>query len=181
MFTVGFLNRRDRLGLLANIVAPIALAAALNALIFGLGWNQPTHGDHDAIAPPPWVIGLIWIVLFALLGVARWLLVLSSRVDVENAIRGRSISQAFASLHILIVMSAAYVFYAILPGSAVAGLIGNAITLGLAVVAVDRAIAVSRVAAVLIAPTVIWLAFATLLFFLDPAAQQIVSVSVSIS
>jgi tryptophan-rich sensory protein len=51
------------------IVSPLAM----NGLIFGMGWG--THHSPNPLLPPGWVVGAIWMLLFACMGVARWLLI----------------------------------------------------------------------------------------------------------
>jgi tryptophan-rich sensory protein len=46
---------------------PLA-AVAMNGFIYGFGWNQGQGRVTNTLLPPGYVIALVWIVLFALLG-----------------------------------------------------------------------------------------------------------------
>ncbi|MFZ2586740.1 MAG: TspO/MBR family protein [Alphaproteobacteria bacterium] len=48
----------------------VVVALALNGLIFALGWNTEMQGDlvRPWFMPAGWVVGLVWMVLFALVG-----------------------------------------------------------------------------------------------------------------
>jgi hypothetical protein len=83
----------------ANIVIPVILALATNGLIFALGWQQPDRDIQPAFAPPGYVIGIVWTVLFALMGCARGL---ASRQGDRRTVR---------LLTILIGLCLAYPFY----------------------------------------------------------------------
>lgn len=45
-------------------------ALAMNGLVYGLGWNQESRapGNREPLLPPGYVIAVVWIVLFALMG-----------------------------------------------------------------------------------------------------------------
>lgn len=47
-------------------------AVAMNGLVYGLGWNQESRGDSESprepLLPPGYVIAIVWITLFALMG-----------------------------------------------------------------------------------------------------------------
>jgi len=63
--------------LAANLSVFIVAPLVLNGVIFGLGWDRQTGAAKGQMAgiPPGWVVGTIWMVLFAGMGVARWLLI----------------------------------------------------------------------------------------------------------
>ena len=56
------------------MAAALALVLGLNALVYGLGWNDDA-GAEPSYAPPGVAVGAIWVLLFALMGIARWLVV----------------------------------------------------------------------------------------------------------
>ena len=59
---------------LTHIAAFVGATIAVNATIFGLGLNQGADSvTRLSWAPPGWAIGAIWVALFALYGVAHWL------------------------------------------------------------------------------------------------------------
>ena len=55
---------------LSLFVLPVVL---LNGVIFGLGWNRTSVALPGL--PPGWFVGSLWLLLFAGMGIARWLLV----------------------------------------------------------------------------------------------------------
>ncbi|MCW3835199.1 tryptophan-rich sensory protein [Sphingomonas canadensis] len=61
-------------GLWANIALPVAAVVIGNAIIFGLGAARSdlTPAQQQWV-PPGAVVGSVWVVLFALLGMSRWL------------------------------------------------------------------------------------------------------------
>ena len=149
----GVMNRNDGLGAVANVAAAVALAAVTNALIGAFGLNGPSETLRDpSFAPPGWFIGAVWVVLFALLGLARW-----SAVAAGSAGRARSIWVVA-----LIVLCVTYPFYTtgfdLLPS-----MIGNLVTLAASGFVAFKLIPVSRRAALLVAPVVGWVAFACVL------------------
>jgi tryptophan-rich sensory protein len=62
-------RRRWLRGLGGNLAVFILLPVALNGAIRGV--------------PPGWVVGVLWTLLFAGMGIARWLLVREGSVDVD--------------------------------------------------------------------------------------------------
>jgi tryptophan-rich sensory protein len=53
----------------------VAVCLATNGFIFALGWNDnQTYPLSPSWKPPGWVIGLVWMVLFACMGLAHGLL-----------------------------------------------------------------------------------------------------------
>ena len=146
-------DRTDGLGALANAAAAVALAAVVNVLIASLGLSGPDESLRDPIfAPPGWFIGVVWVVLFALMGLARW-----SAVRAGPAGRSRSVWALG-----LIVLCAGYPFYTagfdLLPS-----VIGAVATLAAAVFVAWKLAPVSRGAALLITPVIVWTAFACVL------------------
>ena len=150
---LGVFNRNDGLGAVANVAAAVALAAVVNAMIGAFGLNGPSDSLQDpAFAPPGWFIGGIWVLLFALMGLARW-----TAVCAGPAGRSRS-----AWVVALILLCVSYPFYTsgfdLLPS-----MIGNVATLAAALFVAFKLAPVSRRAALLIAPVVGWVAFACVL------------------
>jgi tryptophan-rich sensory protein len=150
---LGVFNRNDGLGAVANVVGAVALASVVNALHRRL---RPERAGPDAarpaFTPPGWVIGAVWVALFALMGLARW-----SAVAAGSAGRSRS-----AWVLALIVLCVSYPFYTsgfdLLPS-----MIGNLVTLVAAVFVAWKLVPVSRRAAVLIVPVIAWISFACVL------------------
>ena len=147
----GPLNRPDRLGAVVNAGAAVLAAAATNGLIGVLGLNGAGEGLREpAFAPPGWFIGGMWVVLFALMGTARW-------AAVRDGARGGGWWVVG-----LLALCVAYPFYTggfdLLPS-----MIGNVVTLVAAAAVALRLRRTSRTAALLIVPVVAWVAFACVL------------------
>ena len=163
-------KRADRLGLAGNIGVLLGLALAANGAIFAFGWNQ-SRFVMPRWTPPGWAIGSVWVVLFVLFGIARWRL--GHAAAELRPLGGRSqvmVQTARHALDLLVLLCLGYVFYAIASGSLLAALIGNIVTLAVAAWAARAAAAVSRPAALLIVPSVVWLAFAAVLTACSSAA-----------
>jgi len=135
--------------LAANLIGSIVLVLVLDGLIFGLGWDLRSAVPTDM---PGWFVASVWIMLFALMGLARWHL---ATIDDRSKSRGVVIVTA------LIVLCAAYPFYALLTGSRIAGLAGNIITIVVAAAAMYGIWPLSRKAAILVFPVVPWVTFAS--------------------
>ena len=59
---------------LFHILLPIILAILLNGLIYYLGWNNSSLKLKHTILPPGYIIGIVWIIIFGLLGYVHYLL-----------------------------------------------------------------------------------------------------------
>jgi hypothetical protein len=64
--------------LAGNVAVFVLVTVALNGVIFGLGWNRSGAAGAMLGIPPGWVVGSLWILLFAGMGVARWALLKAS-------------------------------------------------------------------------------------------------------
>ena len=127
------LNRPNRGSLIANLCVALASVLLMNALIFGFGWNIPSDQMRRVwFEPPDYVVGAVWVALFALMAFARWQL------------NGTTTGQASLAI-----------------GSVIGGLIGNLWTIALAVFTISRVWRVSPIAAYCIAPVIVWVTFAT--------------------
>ena len=145
------LDRRDGLGTLLNAAAAVLVAVAVNGVIGALGLNGPPENLREpAFAPPGWFIGGMWVVLFALMGAARW-------AAVRDGDRGGGWWVVG-----LLAICVAYPFYTrgfeLTPSMA-----GNVATLAAAIAVALRLRRTSRTAALLIVPVVAWVAFACVL------------------
>ena len=135
----------------ANILTPVLLALATNGLIFALGWTQPDHDVQPGWAPPGYVIGIVWTVLFACMGAARW-----QAVSAQDAGGARLMTG-------LIVLCLAYPFYTAGLQDRMAGLAGISVTFIVAALGSLRLWGSSRPAALLLLPLLGWLIFAAVL------------------
>ncbi len=85
---IGIRRRANRLSLVASVVSVVVLAAGTNAALRTLGWNQPPGEIWPAFAPRGAIIGVVWIVLFACMGAAHWIVARSGTIEaVRNARR----------------------------------------------------------------------------------------------
>jgi tryptophan-rich sensory protein len=67
---------RGRAGLIANVAVLLGVTIAINGFLFAVGWaGAATDARRMPMIPPGWMVGLIWTVLLALMGAARWLYV----------------------------------------------------------------------------------------------------------
>lgn len=148
-------DRPDRLGLAANVAAAVGLATVCNALVYAFGWVRADMQPLPPLAPPGYVIGLVWTVLFALMGAARWLLL--TRAAPARWRHARLVTA-------LIVFCALYTFYGLAPESRIPGLIGNLVTIPLGAWVAWTIRATSSRAAQLVALVPLWVAYATIVF-----------------
>jgi len=139
--------------LAANLAVFVGAALVVNAIIFGLGFPGAAG---DPSGPPGWFIGLAWAVLFAMFGAAHWRL-----QALANASAGRVGLVAFAMLCLI------YPFYTLGLSSCSIGLLGNIVTALAAVLLVRRIWPASATAALLVAPVIPWLVFASWVSLLD--------------
>lgn len=143
----------SRSSLTLNIAAAVGLAVIGNGIIALFGWRAGTDGTiSPSFAPPGAVIGIVWTLLFAALGAARWLVVR----DASDA--GRRNARLVTAL---LLICFAYPYYTLGFRSEVAGLIGSIVTMIAAAVIAWRIAGQSRIAAALVAMTSIWCVFAS--------------------
>jgi tryptophan-rich sensory protein len=145
--------RPDRVGLLVNLATLMALAMAAGVAVQAFDLDRNPRGNATPLSPPGWVVGAVWVGLFAAMAVARWLL-----------LRAAAGTRA---LDLLIALCLSYVGFAIATGSTTLAFLGNLATILLALAAARAAAATSGTAAALILPVAAWTAFATLLLAID--------------
>jgi len=139
-------------GLIANLTVFVVTPLVVNGVIFWLGVDR--GGGAQTGLPPGWVVGTIWLVLFAAMGVARWLLLRAARTRGEQ--RGAEWVSALAFLCLL------YPVYTRGFSDLMAGLIGNAVTWLVAVPVAVYAFRRVRMAGGWLVPLVVWLSYAGL-------------------
>lgn len=143
----------SRSSLALNITAAVGLAAIGNGIIALLGWRASNDGTISPnFAPPGAVIGIVWTLLFAAMGAARWLVVR----DASDA--GRRNTRLVTAL---LLACFAYPYYTLGFRSEVIGLIGSIVTAIAAAVIAWRIAGQSRSAAALVALTSAWCVFAS--------------------
>lgn len=144
------LRRRSRRSLAANLAVFIGAPLLLNGVIFGLGWNRPRA--KSAGIPPGWVVGTLWLLLFAGMGAAR--------AELENAPPRLFSERRTEWVSLLAFLCLLYPLYTQGLQDDRIGLGGNIVTGVVGVAAVERVSHRSRTAALLIAPTCLWLTYA---------------------
>ena len=127
-----------------NIVVPIVLALATNGLIFTLGWTKPDHDIQPSWAPPGYIIGGVWTVLFGMMGAARAYTPHKDRYLLTT----------------LIVLCLLYPFYTLGLQDRMAGMIGIIITIFVALCITVYLKGIAPNAAWLLVPLIYWLCFA---------------------
>ena len=134
----------------ANLAVFLLLPLVLNGLIFGLGWNQSTRAAQGTLpgVPPGLFVGALWMVLFAAMAVARWLLLRAGQ---------RRVAESVSLVALLCLL---YPLYTSGLSDDRVGLIGNIITAAVAIpVAVMAWRRVAR-AGVCVAAVCAWLLYA---------------------
>ncbi len=141
----------SRRGLAVQVAVFVALALATNGLIFALGWRQPDRDIQPSWAPPGYVVGIVWTVLFGTMGAARWLALKS---DDPNGAR---------LIVVLVVLCLAYPFYTLGFQDRMPGLAGILVTFALTAAIAFRARRRGCRAGLMLLPLLGWLCFATAL------------------
>ena len=146
------LNRTDMKGEIANPLAALVAVVAVNAVVFGLGLARTNAYPDVWIEPPGWIVGLVWVLIFPMWGLARW-----------HALRaGREGRRLAAFIVFMMLWSLAY-------PALTAGFnlykcaAANAISFLIVGFAYLRARSVSATASWWIAPSLVWVAFANIL------------------
>lgn len=144
--------------LFRSVAFPVGAALALNAIVFALdlegGGSRGPSADAPSGTPSGPLIGTIWIVLLAAIGVARWRL---SRTMSSDA------RQAEVWVTFLVAGCLAYPLYTGGFRDARLLVVGAFLTLGLAAATTFVAFRAARAAGWLIVPTLLWSAYALLL------------------
>ncbi len=146
------LNRDDRQALGLNLVIPVFLGLLANGLALWMGRDNATN-VVPWFAPPGWVAAIVWSCLFALLGLARWSL---------NSYTIIGVSMARTMVTLLILACLLWPAYSLPAVDLSIRMSANTVNLLFAALAVFVVRQRSSEAAALIMPTVVWLAFTTL-------------------
>ncbi len=152
MRLVDALNRDDSRARSLNV----ALAIFAGMIAHGLGlWigRSMESGFMPWFALPAWIEALIWLILLALLGAARWML---------NSYTIIGVSAARTMVTLLLLCCLLWPFYSLPVVDLHITLFGNIATLLLAFAAIVIVRTRSVESASLIMPLVVWLAFSTL-------------------
>ena len=151
---LNLLNRAGSWGLVINVAAALGVVLTINAIVFSFDWGSWNESEPDFLAPPGWVVALIWTTFFVLMGVARWLIIKSG-----------SAARIFHSrlIVILLVLCALYPFYTLGLQSNLLGLIGNIVIVLLTIWTAQQISDSSSAAAKLIFLIVPWVLFASVI------------------
>jgi tryptophan-rich sensory protein len=153
-------NQTSRL--VFNVLGSVAVAMAVSALILILNWNGGQVTPFTSpLLPPDWVIAAVWTLWFAGFGFSRYRMIVAADQAEAPLERQRAVV-ARRWVDSCILACAIYPFYAILPASAIAGLLGNVATIALAVVVVWRVRPVDRAAIWPFIASIAWVSFASL-------------------
>jgi tryptophan-rich sensory protein len=152
---VNILNGEKITSLLRNVILIVGLIITANVIVFTLGWDKEGANQIEAeFAPPGYVVGVVWVGLFVLMAVARWLIVESRGIDA--AAHARLIT-------ILAVLCFLYPFYTFGLSSRTMGLIGNCIIILLAGWTIWQVKSSSKTAGALLSAVVLWVSFASVI------------------
>ena len=143
-------NSVDWTGAVWSGVIPLAATVVENGLIFTFGTMADPNYAAVPFAPPGWVVGMVWTVIYPTWGLARW------RAWTSGPDGQREAWWAVA----LIVWGLLYPVGGLFWTTEVSAL-ANLASLVLAAVVTWRVARVSRAAALWMAPSLAWLAFAT--------------------
>ena len=125
----------------------VLASLSLNGLIFALGWNDSTTLPlKPSWAPPGWLVGTLWVVLFVFMGLAHGRLYAAK-------------SAASTWVMALLLSCLVYPLYTVGLQNGIVGWWGNLFTLILALVVLWQTRA-DTTNSWLILPVVLWLAFA---------------------
>jgi tryptophan-rich sensory protein len=137
-----------------SALIPLAVVVAGNGIIFATGWQDADPGFSDlTLAPPGWVVALVWIAIYPMWGLARWSAARQGR-------RGRRASRWVVALMLWGLAYPVLTRFQIAPSAW-----ANLASLVLASITIWRVGRISRRGAWLIAPSLVWIAFATVLGF----------------
>lgn len=137
-----------------SVLAVAALAVLVNGGLALIGGDSRGVEQHfsSVFAPPGWLVGGVWIVLFGLLGLARWRL---ARSGSEAGRQGARWAMAF------VVVCALYPVYTLGLRSLTAGFVGNVGTALFAVFVGLQVMRIDSLSAGVFALVVAWLCYAT--------------------
>lgn len=146
-------DRPNGLGLALSMVIPVVTVIVANGVMLAVGGVE-NNADYEAVPwnPPGWLIGAIWCVIYPLWGAARW----KTATDADPRSNRSWWPVALILWGLCYPIVVAFVDTL---GSAIA----NGFSLALALAALVMVWPVSRAAALLIAPSIVWLVIANVL------------------
>lgn len=149
-------NRNDRTGFLISTIGPAVIVILANILYAWAGFNE-SDPAYEAVSfnPPGWVIGLVWVIIYPMWGAARWY---ARQTGLAGRRRSRWIIALMAWGLLYPIATWAIESTAFSAGA-------NVFSLLLAFVTAWQVHGVTKRGFWLIAPSLAWLSFATLLGF----------------
>jgi tryptophan-rich sensory protein len=147
---MGRLGGKGKKNLGTNLAVFVGAPLVLNGIIFALGWNRPRA--KAAGIPPGWVVGSLWLLLFAGMGAARW--------QLESASTSLFRDRRAEWVSLLAFLCLTYPLYTEGLRDDRIGLGGNIVTALVSFAAVERVAHRSQTAALLLLPTCLWLSYA---------------------
>jgi tryptophan-rich sensory protein len=150
---LSLLNQSNTVSLILNILVALIAVSAMNGLVFGLGWNKAIQPiPKSFLAPPKYLIGTVWTILFVLMATARWQL---NSNEIATSAR--------TWVTVLIISCLIYPLYTLAFNNAIAALLGNLETIALAGFVIFCVWPISKSAALLIVPIIPWVLYASLI------------------
>jgi benzodiazapine receptor len=147
---------RQAIGLVLAVLLPLAVGALGSLPTFGAVRDWYPTLVRPSFAPPTWVFGPVWSTLYAMMGVASWLVWRQgvARPGVRTALTLYAVQLAFNFAWSWLFFGMRRPFLALLEILVLLALVGATAV---------RFAAASRGAALLMAPYFAWVAFAALL------------------
>ena len=146
--------RSDRWGgVLRDVACTVAIVVCVDGALFLFADDTGSRGGPLIGALPGWAIGVVWLLLFVLLGIAH------GRTRHVRSANGEAARRAVA---VLIVACAVYPACTLGLRSATLGTVGNVAIIGLAALVVARTWALDRISAIAPCAVVAWVSFAML-------------------
>lgn len=145
-------DRPDRIGLALSMALPLVAVLIGNGLVALFGAEEEAAYQAVPWNPPGWLIAAIWTAIYPMWGAARW------KTATADDVR----SNRSWWLVALIVWGFCYPVVIEFVGT-MGSVIANGLSLALAIVALLQVRPVSRAAAWLIAPSLVWLVIANAL------------------
>lgn len=150
---ISVIDQDSNASLALNVAIAVFLCLVINSIIFGFGWDGGDDTINIWFAPPGYVVGTVWVILFGLIGASRYAL--------NRA--GKPASRTKTLLGALLLFCLAYPIYTLGFNSEFIGFLGNIATILFTIFAMWRVWKFSRAAAALLFPIVLWVSFATVL------------------
>lgn len=148
-------NRNDRRALILSAAVPLLAAVLVNGVLFatGIAGSDPAY-EAVAFNPPSWLVALVWLAIYPMWGAARW-------YAYQTGLAGRR-----ASFWVVVLMLWGLLYPFVTAGpSVLVSALANLASLALAIVTAAQLRPVSKRAFALVAISVLWIGFATVLGF----------------